>query len=138
MKRLMFTVGALSLAAWLAFSAAAQVTKGRTRPAQTTQLMKGLVKPAGTAIGKATRKPPTDDKGWTELATNAALLNEASFLLMDDGRCPDATWEEAAKALRSATEEMLAKIESKDIKGVERQVSKMNSACAACHNAHRK
>jgi cytochrome c556 len=33
---------------------------------------------------------------------------------------------------------MLAMIESKDIKGVQGQIPKMNAACAACHKAHKK
>jgi len=137
-NRFVFATLLLIATLLITFSAPAQVKQGKTRPAQTKQIMSGLVKPNGTAIGKATKSPPTDDEGWKALATNAALLNEASYLLMDDGRCPDADWENAAMALRAATEAVLKNIEAKNIDGVAGQNPKINAACAACHRAHKK
>ena len=84
----------------LSLGAFAQVTKGKTRPLTTKQLMGGLVKPNCGGIGEGLKEAPKDDAGWAALACRAALLNEASYILMDDGRCPDKTWADAAKALR--------------------------------------
>ena len=58
---------------------------------------------------------------------------------MDDGRCPDADWANAAKAFAAASsEEVLAKIEAKDLEGAARQFKTLTEACGACHKVHRK
>jgi cytochrome c556 len=118
--------------------ASAQAKKGKTRAASTKQVMSGLVQPNCAALGKGAKDAPADDKAWEALATNAALLNEASYLLMDDGRCPDAEWANAAKALRAGTEAVLAKIAAKDQAGVATEFKAVTQACAACHKAHKK
>jgi hypothetical protein len=116
----------------------AQVKKGKTRVLQTKQLMGGLVRPNCAGIGEGLKTAPTDDKGWDELATKAALLNEASFVLMDDGRCPDGDWANAAKALREASAAVLAKIEAKDAAGAQAAFKGVTDSCGACHKAHKK
>lgn len=122
----------------LVLGANAQVTKGKTRPLKTKQLMGGLVKPNCGGIGEGLKEAPKDDKAWDELATKAALLNEASYLLMDDGRCPDAVWADAAKALREGSAAVLAKIEAKDAAAAKSEFETMTKACGACHKAHKK
>ena len=116
----------------------AQVKQGKTRALKTKQLMKGVVKPNCEAIKKALDNAPADDKAWEELALNAALLNEASYSLMDDGRCPDGTWADAAtKALRGGSAEIIGAIEKKDLAAVKAGFGNMTKACKACHDAHR-
>src|SRR5271166_2892428 len=100
MKKLIGVTIVLSLVAALSVTAVAQVKKGKTRLLATKQLMKGLVQPSCGAIGEGLKAGPADDKAWEDLATKAALLNEASYVLMDDGRCPDADWANADKTLR--------------------------------------
>lgn len=126
------------MVACLSLGAVAQVTKGKSRPLKTKQLMGGLVRPNCAGIGDALKEAPKDDKAWDELATKAALLNEASFILMDDGRCPDGTWADAAKALREGSAAVLAKIEAKDAAGAKTEFETMTKACGACHKAHKK
>lgn len=116
----------------------AQVTKGKSRLALTKQIMGGLVRPNCAALGKGTEKAPKDDKGWAALATNAALLNEAGHLLMDDGRCPDGDWADAAKTLRECSAAVLEAIENKDAEGAQGAFKAMTKACGACHKAHKK
>lgn len=118
--------------------ATGQVTKGKTRLLKTEQLMGGLVRPNCAALGDALKKKPADDKAWETLATNAALLNEAGYLLMEDGRCPDKTWADAAKTLRECSAVVLEKIDAKDAEGAQGAFNAMTKACAACHKAHRK
>lgn len=122
----------------LSWVATAQVTKGKTRPLTTKQLMGGLVKPNCGGVGDGLKEAPKDDAGWAALATKAALLNEASYILMDDGRCPDATWAGAAKALREGSAAVLAKIEAKDVPGATAELQTMTKSCAECHKAHKK
>lgn len=133
-------VPALILACFASLSVVgtAQVKKGKTRAATTKQLMSGVVQPNCAALGKGTKEAPADDKGWAALATNAALLNEMSYQLMDDGRCPDGTWADAAKALRAASEEVLKKVEAKDQAGAAAAFGNLTKSCGACHMAHKK
>lgn len=140
MKRILI-VGLPTLAALLLIltigPATGQVKKGKTRPLTTHQLMSGLVRPNCAVLGKGVKKAPTDDKGWHALATNAALLNEASYVLMADGRCPDGVWAGAAKTLREGSAAALKSIDQQDAAGTATAFKSMTQACAACHKAHR-
>ena len=100
--------------------------------------MGGLVRPNCAALGKGTKTAPADDKAWSALATNAALLSEASYILMADGRCPDAVWANASKTLRTASAEALEKIGAKDAEGTAAAFKKVTQSCGACHKAHKK
>ena len=69
----------------------AQKLKGQSRPAPTKQLMKGILQPNAGSLGAALKDAgPADDKAWESALTAAVVLNEAGYMLMDDGRCPDA------------------------------------------------
>ena len=122
----------------LTMSATAQVKQGKTRLLKTKQLMSGLVKPNCGGIAEGLKSAPADDKAWDELATKAALLNESSYTMMDDGRCPDGDWANAAKALREGSAAVLAKIEAKDAAGAQEAFKGVTASCAACHKAHKK
>ena len=61
-----------------------------------------------------------------------------AHLLMADGRCPDKTWANAAKALREGTQQALAAIEQKDAEGAQAGFKAATASCAACHKAHKK
>lgn len=138
MKRIWFAGLIFSMLALVSVVAPAQVKKGKTRLALTKQIMSGLVQPNCAALGKGTKEAPADDKAWESLATSAALLNEASYLLLDDGRCPDVDWANAAKTLREGSAAVLAKLEAKDTAGAAAEFKTMTQACGACHKAHKK
>ena len=121
----------------VAVAATAQIHKGKSRLAITKQIMSGLVHPNHAAIDRLAKEPPADAKAWEALGTNAALLNEASYILMDDGRCPDAEWEKATQKLRTGSAAVLAKIQARDTAGVAIEFKAMTQACVACHAAHR-
>jgi cytochrome c556 len=133
-------VAAALLTAVVAISqSSAQIKKGKTRPMTTKQLMAGLVGPDFHGIEAALKESgPADDKAWTNAATQAALLNEASYVMMADGRCPDATWAEACKTLQECSTVLLAKIEAKDVEGARGALSAMTKSCATCHGAFKK
>jgi len=126
------------LAVWDGGSVTGQITKGKTRPVKTEQLMEGISKPNCAALGKGLKKQPADDKAWEALALHAALLNELGYILMEDDRCPDAVWANATKTLREKSLEVLNKIEAKDLDGANAAFKEMTGACAACHKAHKK
>lgn len=128
---------AVAVAGWLALSqsASAQKTKGKTRAASTHQLMEGFVSINCGALKKALDAEQTD---WKEVSLRAALLNEAGYLLMDDGRCPDAQWAKAAKALQQHSAALLEKADAQDLEGSKAAFKELTgSGCAVCHEAHR-
>lgn len=133
---------AILLMAVVALSAAyqtqAQIKKGKTRAVTTKQLMSGIVQPNCGALVAATKTAPADDKAWETVATNAALLNEISYNLMDDGRCPDGVWADAVKQLQTGSAAVLAKAEAKDAAGLTAEMKNVTASCGACHKAHKK
>jgi len=138
MKRALCFGVALFAVVLASFAASAQVKKGKTRLLLTEQLMEGLVKPTCQSLGDGLKKGPTTDKGWHALATKAALLNEASFVLMADGRCPDGVWAGAVETLREGSAAVYKKIEAKDAQGAQTAFKAMTQACGTCHKAHKK
>jgi cytochrome c556 len=129
------SVGFLSLSSE---NALAQKTKGKSRPAATKYLMRGIVRPNCADLGKLLKAGPSDDKAWDTAACHAACLNEMSFALMDDGRCPDGVWAKAATtALREGSAAVMAAIEAKDADAASAAFKTVTSACAACHKAHK-
>ncbi len=116
----------------------AQKTQGKSRPAATKYLMRGIVRTNCAGLGKLLNDGPADDEAWDTAACHAACLNEMSFVLMDDGRCPDGVWAEAAgKTLRTGTEALMAAIEAKDAAAASAAFKTATSSCAACHKAHK-
>jgi len=140
-NRMVVLAGALTMAGVLMLGglSSAQVTKGKTRPLTTKQLMSGLVRPNCATLGdtfKATG--PADEKGWEAAAANAALLNEAGHILMADGRCPDGTWAGACKILQDCSQVALTKIEAKDAAGTKEAFTALTKSCSSCHAVHKK
>jgi cytochrome c556 len=122
----------------VAGSATAQVKKGKTRPASTSALMKGLVKPHCDAVKKGVDAAAISDEGWQTLAVDAALLSEASYVLMDDGRCPDKVWADAAsKTLREGTAALLKAIDAKDQPAAKKAFGDLTKSCKGCHETHK-
>jgi len=111
--------------------------KGATRLATTENVMAGLVHPNYLAIEDAAKAVKKDPQLWKTLATNAALLNEAGYLLVDDERSLGKDWDNAAEDLRRLTAAMLVQIDSHDMNGVARELKAVSAACVRCHAAHR-
>ena len=129
-------VGVVSLFLWKAV--VAQVEKGKTRPAATKYLMRGISQQHCAALAKLLNEGPADDKAWDTAACHASCLNELGHVLMEDGRCPDADWANAAKTLREGSAAVLEAVNKKDIEGARAAFKSMTGACASCHKAHKK
>ena len=132
---LLATVFGLAQFVLLAPEAEAQKTKGKTRAATTKQLMKGLI---GANCGDLKKALDAAEPNWDDVALKAALLNEAGYLLLDDGRCPDGDWAGASKTLQTGTADILAAVEKKDAKAAKEAFGKATGACGACHKVHKK
>lgn len=107
--------------------------RGRTRPLTTSQLMAGLIKPQLTALKEGLEAGPDDKDAWKAAATSAALLNESSYLMMDDGRCPDQTWSDACIQLKDATLEILEQIDAGNRDAAVAGVDGVIASCKHCH-----
>lgn len=135
----LFLAGGLAAALILVQTSAAQVEKGKTRPMLTSHLMSGLNKVHFGALRKGLGAAPATDEAWDDLVKSAALLNEASYILMADGRCPDGIWADAAtKNLREGSAAVLTAIEARDLEAAKKGVGTIGQACKSCHDAHRK
>ena len=120
------------------FHSNAQVKQGKTRLMKTAYLMKGVVKPNCGAIKKGLEAGPADDDAWAEIVMQAALLNEASYILMEDGRCPDGTWADAAsKTLRDCSAAVVKAAEEKNLESATSAFKAMTQSCKKCHDAHK-
>ncbi len=117
----------------------AQVKQGKSRPLKTAQLMKGVMKPNCTQLKNGLDANPADDKAWAKLALNAALINELSYTLMADGRCPDGTWAKSASdTLRNCSSAILKAVEAKNVDEAKKAFTGLTKACSGCHKAHKK
>ncbi len=117
----------------------AQKTQGKTRAAATKYLMRGINGAHCKSLGEALKDDgPADDKAWDAVACHAACLNEMGYLLMDDERCPDATWSDATKTLREGSAAVLQAAEDQDLDAARAAFASMTKSCGACHTAHKK
>lgn len=116
----------------------AQIKQGKTRPAKTGQLMKGLVGPNSNALKKGLEMAPAKDDDWAKLGVNAASLNEVGYILMDDGRCPDEVWSNACKMMREEGEKLMKALEAKDFDTSKKAFGDLGKSCKACHEKHKK
>ncbi len=116
----------------------AQKTKGKTRLAETKILMRCIMQPNCKGLADVLKDAgPADDKAWGQVVQYTSLLNEMSYLLMDDGRCPDGTWAGAAKTLRECSAKVLEAAKGQKVADAQGAFTKLTGACAACHKAHK-
>jgi hypothetical protein len=143
MKRLLLTTlpGAFLVAALVWANAGqtglAQVQKGKKRAAETKYLMRGVVQTHCGGIAALLKKDAVDEKAWDTLACHASVLNELSYVLMDDGRCPDKTWASAAQTLRECSAKVLSAAQAKNADDAREAFKGLTAACASCHGAHK-
>jgi mono/diheme cytochrome c family protein len=113
----------------------AQKVKGKTRAALTKHLMKGLV---AANCGALKKDLDASEANWNDITLHAALLNEAGYVLMDDGRCPDGEWAKAAKALQAQSAAVLSAAEKDNFAGAKEAFKELTAqSCAICHAAHK-
>ncbi len=131
-------VGAIALAL-VAGNTFAQVKKGKTRPMTTQHLMAGVFKVHCGALKKQLDAGAKDEKEWKQIELHAALLNESSYILMADGRCPDGVWAKTATgALRTGSMGVLTAVKNKDLDAAKAAFGAMTKSCGGCHKAHKK
>lgn len=132
----------VAIAATLALAVAgtlgwAQIQKGKTRPLETKIFMKTVNGPHCSTLAKQLKAGITDDAGWQEAATHAQMLNEAGFVLMADGRCPDKVWADASKDLSEGSAAVLQAVNAKNAADANAGLQKVLGSCKSCHAVHR-
>lgn len=115
-----------------------QVKKGKVRPLETKTWMKTVNGPHCSTLAKMMKAGPADDKEWEAAATHAQMLTESGYVLMADGRCPDAVWAEASKTLQDAGAEMSKAVAAKNTADAQAAMGKILGSCKSCHAAHKK
>lgn len=116
----------------------AKVKKGDTRPLNTATWMKNVMKPNCGALKKEIEAGPKTDDDWASLIEHAEILNETSYILMEDKRCPDGVWANAAsKALRGGSEAIIAAAKAKDVAAAGVAFKSMTKSCKECHEKHK-
>lgn len=118
--------------------AGAQVAKGKSRPAPTKYLMRGISQAHCKGIAELLKDSgPGDDNAWETLSCHASCINELSFALVQDGRCPDGTWAGAAKSLGEGSAAVITAADNNDLDATKSAFKTVTDSCRACHDAHR-
>lgn len=109
------------------------------RVATIRHLMSGLNQPNCAGLGEALKgEGPKDEKAWSDVVRFAALLNEVGFLLLDNKRCPDEVWKNAAVNLRENAAKVVHAGTIKNLDDARTGFKGVASACGACHQVHKK
>lgn len=109
------------------------------RVATVATLMRQINKPHSGKVGQLIKDAgPADERAWEQLLDSASILNEASYALMDDDRCPDDTWKAACEQLRTGSAQIAAAVRTKDLTTIRKSFEQVSGACAKCHETHRK
>ncbi|MEK6233824.1 MAG: hypothetical protein N2C14_03845 [Planctomycetales bacterium] len=111
--------------------------KGKTRPLTTHDLMEGVFEHHHESLAELLKGGLKDKRSVKVAVRNASLLNECSYILMADGRCPSAEWKEACDTLRHCSEVLIKKIQAQDVEGANGAFKAMNKSCAGCHKKHK-
>lgn len=130
--------GTMVIAMGLIADGMAKVKKGDTRPLNTATWMKSVVKPQCGDLKKEIAAGPKTDDDWASLIEHAEILNETSYILMEDKRCPDSVWaDSASKTLRNGSDALITAATAKDAKAAEMAFKSMMKSCKECHNKHK-
>ena len=108
------------------------------RVAEVKHIMAGIHKVhCGPAVELTRGDGPKDDKGWAELETHAALMNESGHVLMQNNRCPGAEWAQACATLQAGAAAVVKAAKAKDLAAAAAAAKEMTSACKMCHKVYK-
>lgn len=108
------------------------------RPLKTSTVMKVVTKPHCDALKKIFERGPETSEDWDALIEHSEVLSEVSYILMEDGRCPDYVWEGAAtQTLRNCAKAIIAASERRNVVVAQGAFEKLTEACTSCHDAHK-
>ncbi len=99
--------------------------------------MQVLVIPSSSALFDVARNPPTDERGWDEVARQAVLLGESGNLLLIGNRAEDSdVWAATSLRLAEAGARALNAAQERDVDAITDVGNQIIEACESCHEKH--
>ncbi len=109
------------------------------KAASVQAIMAYMVKPANGLI-KEFREAggPSAKEEWQEAFSAIAMINEATQLIMMDGRPKDDVWNEGAKKVIAGSRDAMMGAYRMDAGGYGSGLKAMGAGCKTCHDVHKK
>ncbi len=100
--------------------------------------MVDLIYPASDAIFYVERTPPSNQKEWNDLKSQALMLAESGNLLMMEGRARDqGDWMKDVRMLVDAGAGAYKAANAKDLPAIVALNDPLYAACVTCHQQYR-
>lgn len=102
-------------------------------------LMEYMVKPAMDrvkAFGEA--GGPSDKAEWQKAFGAVSMVNEASQLVLMDGRVKDDAWRDGASKVIAGSRDAMLGAYRMDADGYDSALKAMRGGCKTCHDVHKK
>ncbi len=109
------------------------------KAAPVPDLMEYMVKPAMDkvkAFGEA--GGPSGKDEWKKAFGAVSMVNEASQLVLMDGRVKDDAWRDGATKVVAATRDAMMGAYRMDADGYNESLKAMRTGCKTCHDVHKK
>ncbi|MDE0124984.1 MAG: hypothetical protein OXN97_10455 [Bryobacterales bacterium] len=109
------------------------------KAAAVNDLMEYMVKPAMDKIkayGEA--GGPSDKAEWQSAFGAVSMVNEATQLVLMDGRVKDEAWRDGAMKVVAATRDAMMGAYRMDADGYNKGLKAMRGGCKTCHDVHKK
>ena len=133
------TLLACGLAGALACAALAADGFEYKKAASVHDLMEYMVKPAMAKIkGYREAGGPANKKEWQKAFGAVSMVNEASQLVLMDGRVKDDAWEQGAEQVIAAARDAMMGAYRMDADGYNKGLKAMTGGCKTCHDVHKK
>lgn len=109
------------------------------KAASVDDLMEYMVKPAMDRI-KAYREAggPSGKEEWRTSFGAISMVNEASQLILMDGRVKDDAWRDGASQVLAASKDAMMGAYRMDADGYNSGLKAMAAGCKTCHDVHKK
>lgn len=109
------------------------------KAAAVNHLMEYMVKPAMDRL-KVYREAggPASKEEWQNAFGAVSMVNEASQLVLMDGRVKDDAWSEGALQVISASRDAMLGAYRMDAEGFNKGLKGMSAGCKTCHDVHKK
>lgn len=109
------------------------------KAASVEDLMAYMVKPAMDSVkafGEAGGPSGRDE--WKKAFGAVSMVNEASQLVLMDGRVKDDAWRDGATKVVAATRDAMLGAYRMDVAGYNQGLKAMRAGCKTCHDVHKK
>ncbi len=138
MRSVLFAM-AMALAVTLVAAAESQQEHAYKKAASVHDLMEYMVKPAMDkikAFGEA--GGPSGKDEWQKAFGAVSMVNEASQLVLMDGRAKDDAWKDGAAKVVAGSREAMMGAYRMDAAGFNSSLKAMRGGCKTCHDVHKK